>query len=61
MILGMKTIQVPLTEYDANMLQVALGRSDIKDTLRRALGEEEVAESFDRLYEALIKAINDSW
>ncbi len=59
----MKIIQVPLTEYDANMLQVALGRSDLTDAIKKVLGAEDsvVAASFEKLYEALVKAINDSW
>jgi hypothetical protein len=55
----MKIIQVPLTEYDANMLQVALGRSDFMDFFKAK--DTVVAASFEKLYDALIKAINDSW
>ncbi len=54
-----KIIQVPLFEADANMLQVALGRSDFQDFFRSK--DLRIAGSFDTLYAALTKAINDSW
>ena len=56
---GMKIIQVPLTEDDATMLQVALGRSDIRKCLNTK--DSAIAGAFDVLYAALTKAINDSW
>ncbi len=55
----MKIIQVPLTEYDANILQVALSRSDLTDFFKAK--DSDIAASFSRLYDALVKAINDSW
>ncbi len=54
-----KIIQVPLAEDDANMLYVALGRSDIRDWLYAK--DRAIAASIDQLHAALEKAINDSW
>jgi hypothetical protein len=52
-----KIIQVPLTENDALLLQVVLGRSDF----REFFSSKDHAAPFDKLYVALTKAINDSW
>lgn len=56
-----KIIQVPLDEYDAALVQVALGAGNIQDFVKKDPDSGRVAEALDRLNAALVKAINDSW
>lgn len=56
-----KIIQVPLDEYDASLVQVALGAGNIQDFVKKDPDSGRVAEALDRLNAALVKAINDSW